>query len=166
MRALSIAGALGALVMALVACGGASPASSGALAIQRDADLYQITEIERKWHQATTAHDIDLMMSLWAEDATFTVASGDTLTGKDAIRTFWHDTPVFQPDTHWVSETPAYKLVATVNGDKGTLYFECHYVDAATAKVVAVTGADQQVARIDGKWLITNNVGAAPLLTP
>jgi len=166
MRALSIAGVLVALVISLAACGGASPASSGDLAIQRDADLYNITEIERKWHQATTTQDIDLMMSLWAEDATFTVASGDTLTGKDAIRTFWHDTAVFQPDTHWVSETPAYKLRATVSGDKGTLYFECHYVDAATAKVVAVVGADQQVARINGEWLITNNVGASPILAP
>ena len=90
MRTLSSGGALAVLVIMLAACGGASPASSGDLAIQRDADLYQITEIERKWHQATTTHDIDLMMSLWAEDATFTVASGDTLTGKDAIRTFWH----------------------------------------------------------------------------
>ena len=166
MRTLSSGGALAVLVIALAACGGASPASSGDVAIQRDADLYQITEIERKWHQATTAHDIDLMMSLWAEDATFTVASGDTLTGKDAIRTFWLDAPVFHPDNHWVSETPAYKLRATVNGDKGTLYFECHYVDAATSKVVAVVGADQQVARINGKWLITNNVGASPTLAP
>ena len=163
---LSSAGAFAGLVILLAACGGASPASSGDLAIQRDADLYQITEIERKLHQATTTHDIDLMMSLWAEDATFTVASGDTLTGKDAIRTFWHDTPVFQPDTHWVSETPAYKLRMTVNGDKGTLYFECHYVDAATGKVVAVTAADQQVARINGQWLITNIVGASATLAP
>jgi hypothetical protein len=29
-----------------------------------------------------------------------------------------------------------------------------------------LSGADQQVARIDGKWLITNNVGASPTLTP
>ena len=79
---------------------------------------------------------------------------------------FWLDAPVFQPETHWVSETPAYKLKASVNGDKGTLYFECHYVDPKTKMVLAVTAADQQVARIDGKWLITNNVGAAPLLTP
>lgn len=166
MRTVSSGCALAVLVILLAACGGASPASSGDLAIQRDADLYQITEIERKWHQATTTQDVDLMMSLWADDATFTVASGDTLTGKDAIRTFWRDTPVFQADPPWVSETPAYKLRATVSGDKGTLYFECHYVDAATREVVAVAGADQQVARINGQWLITNNVGASPILAP
>src|SRR5262245_31500256 len=122
MRTLSSGGALAVLVILLAACGAAAAPNDAEVALQRDADLYQITEIERKWHEATTKDDIDLMMSLWADDATFTVASGDTLTGKDAIRTFWHDAPVFQPDTDWVSETPAYKLRATVNGDKGTLY--------------------------------------------
>jgi hypothetical protein len=153
-------------VILLAACGGSPAESASAQAIQEDADLYRIGEIEKKWHQATSTHDIDLMMSLWAEDATFTVDAGMTLTGKDAIREFWLAAPVFQPDTHWVSETPAYKIRATVDGDKGTLYFECHYVDPVTAKVERVVGADQQVARINGEWLITNNVGASPILAP
>ncbi len=160
------AGALAALVILLAACGGSPAESASAQAIQEDADLYRIGEIEKKWHQATSTHDIDLMMSLWAEDATFTVDAGKTLTGKEAIREFWLAAPVFQPDTHWVSETPAYKIRATVDGDKGTLYFECHYVDPVTEKVVRVVGADQQVARINGEWLITNNVGASPILAP
>ena len=133
------------------------------LAAQHEADLYRDHQIERNWHKATSTQDIDLMMSLWAPDATFTVASGETLTGTEAIRAFWLTAPVFQPENHWVSETPAYKLRATVNGDKGTLYFECHYVDPETQKVVVVTAADQQVARINGEWLITNNVGASRL---
>src|SRR5688572_7077818 len=166
MRTLSSWGVLAVLVILLAACGGAPADSAGAQAIQEDADLYRIGEIEKKWHQATSHDDIDLMMSLWADDATFTVDAGRTLTGKQAIREFWLATPVFQPDTNWVSETPAYKLLATVDGDKGTLYFECHYVDPATKQVVAVVGADQQVARINGEWLITNNVGASPILAP
>ena len=166
MGKLSSAGALAALVVLLAACGGSPAESASAQAIQEDADLYRIGEIEKKWHQATSTHDIDLMMGLWAEDATFTVDAGKTLTGKEAIREFWLAAPVFQPDTHWVSETPAYKIRATVDGDKGTLYFECHYVDPVTEKVVRVVGADQQVARINGEWLITNNVGASPILEP
>ena len=166
MRTLSPGGALVVLVILLAACGGSPAESASAQAIQEDADLYRIGEIEKKWHQATSTHDIDLMMSLWAEDATFTVDAGKTLTGKEAIRKFWLAAPVFQPDTHWVSETPAYKIRATVDGDKGTLYFECHYVDPATKMVVRVVGADQQVARINGEWLITNNVGASPILAP
>jgi hypothetical protein len=106
------------------------------------------------------------MMSLWAPNATFTVGPGQTLTGNKQIRRFWLKAPVFQPENHWVSETPAYKIRITVNGDKGTLYFECHYVDPKTHKVVAVTAADQQVARMNGRWLVTNHVGASPTLTP
>src|SRR5215831_9912804 len=39
-----------------------------------------------------------------------------------------------------------------------------HYVELNTRRLVAVTGADQQVARIGGRWLITNNVGGTPTL--
>jgi hypothetical protein len=50
-------------------------------------------------------------------------------------------------------------MLTTVNGDRGTLHFECHFVDAETGAVVAVTAGDADVARIDGHWLITNFVG-------
>ena len=39
-----------------------------------------------------------------------------------------------------MSDTPAYKIRITASGDKGTLYFECHYVDVKTQKVVSVVG--------------------------
>ena len=166
MRTLSSGGALAVLVILLAACGGSPADSASAQAIQEDADLYRITDIERKWHEATTTHDIDLMMSLWADDATFTVDAGTTLTGKDEIREFWLGARPFQPENQWVSETPAYKLSATVNGDKGTLYFECHYVDAKTGKLERVTAADGDVARINGRWLLTNLAGASATLSP
>jgi hypothetical protein len=70
----------------------------------------------------------------------------------------------FQPGHHWVSDTPSYKIRITVNGDKGTLYFECHYIDAKTGKLMSVVGADQDVQRIDGKWLITSAAGSSPKL--
>ena len=54
----------------------------------------------------------------------------------------------------------------TVNGDRGTLYFECHYIDSKTGEVAAITAADQQLARIDGRWLITDMVGASATLRP
>ncbi len=38
------------------------------------------------------------------------------------------------PETHWVSDHPAYKVEITVNGDRGTLHFECHYVDYETER--------------------------------
>ena len=106
------------------------------------------------------------MMSLWAPDATFNNGS-DTLTGKAEIRKFFETTAgPFRPENHWLSDTPAYKIRVTVNGDKGTLYFECHYVDTETQKVVNVVGADQNVQKINGKWLITSSASATPTLTP
>jgi uncharacterized protein (TIGR02246 family) len=159
-------GALGIVVISLAACGGSSTSSASERQRQRQADLHEIAQIESTWHRATSKQDVDLMMSLWAPNATFTIGPGETLVGKNAIRQFWQGAKVFQPENHWVSETPAYKIRITVNGDKGTLYFECHYVDAKTQKVVAWTAADEQVARIDGRWLITSNVGGSPILSP
>jgi ketosteroid isomerase-like protein len=166
MRALLIGGALGVLVASLAACGGSGGTSASEQAVQRKADRWEIDRIEQTWHRATSRQDVGLMMTLWAPNATFTPKPGTTLVGKKQIRSFWLKAPVFQPKNHWVSETPAYKIRITVNGDKGTLYFECHYVDPKTQKVVQSAGADEQVARIDGHWLVTNHVGATALLRP
>ena len=53
-----------------------------------------------------------------------------------------------------------------MNGDRGTLHFECHFIDMKTHKVAAVTAADQDVARIGDRWLITNMVGSTTELSP
>ena len=37
----------------------------------------------------------------------------------------------------------------TADGDRGTLHFECHYVDAKGKTVVVYLTADQEVARIN-----------------
>ena len=153
-----------ALTLSLAACSSGKDTASQAL--KKQADLLAIEQIEVKWHKASSTKDVDLMMSLWAPNATATLG-GQTYTGADQIRNFFVTKAApFQPQNHWVSETPEYKLRATVDGDKGTLYFECHYVDPMTKKVVAVVSADQDVARINGKWLITKLVSATPELGP
>ena len=104
------------------------------------------------------------MMTLWAPDATFGVGA-ETLTGKAQIRSFFvNKVAPFQPENHWISETPAYKIRITVNGDKGTLYFQCVYVDAKTGKVVSVVAADQNVQKINGKWLISSSAASPTTL--
>jgi ketosteroid isomerase-like protein len=154
------------LVSSVVACGSSGTKSRSQEATQRSADTYAIDQIEKTWHKAASNHDVNLMMTLWAPDATFNIGT-ETLRGTKQIRNFFaHKAAPFQPQNHWVSETPAYKIRITVNGDKGTLYFECHYVDVKTRKVVAVVGADQNVQKIGGKWLITNGASATPSLTP
>jgi hypothetical protein len=156
---------VGLLVLTATACG-SSKSSSSTQALQTAADKLAIQEIEVNWHKASSTKNIDLMMSLWAPDATFNIGT-ETLTGKAQIRDFFvHKAAPFQPENTWVSDTPEYKLRTTLNGDKGTLYFECHYVDAKTSKVVSVVGADQNVAKINGKWLITNSAAATPTLSP
>jgi ketosteroid isomerase-like protein len=166
MRTLLIGGALGALVLALAACGSSGASSTSQQTLQRKADLWEIDQLEKNFHKATSRQDIDLMMSLWAPNATFTIGPGKTLTGKKQIRRFWRlEAPQFKPKNRWLSDTSAYKIRITANGDRGTLYFECHYIDVKTHKVVRIAAGDNEVARINGHWLITSNVGASPTLS-
>jgi SnoaL-like protein len=165
MKRMALLGAV--LAAGLAGCGGGSgdtaPPSAEA---QKQADLYAIDQIERTWHKASSTHNVDLMMSLWAPDATDNTGTA-TLTGAKQIRDFFeHKVGAFQPVNHWVSVTPAFKIRTTVNGDKGTLYFECVYIDLKTQKVVSVVGADQNVQKINGKWLITSSIAASPKLGP
>jgi hypothetical protein len=133
--------------------------------VQKKADLYDIEQIEVKWHRAHSTKNLKLGMSVWAPNATFTVGS-KTYTGKAAIRRVFEKVAPYQPQNHWISETPAYKSRATVDGNKGTLYFECHYVDVDTGKVVSVIGAINDVKKINGKWLVVHSSAATPTLKP
>ena len=75
-----------------------------------------------------------------------------TATGTKEIRhAFLDESEAFKPDESLGLRHPAYKVRITVNGDRGTLNFECHYVDTKTGKVVSHTAADQEVARIERK---------------
>jgi hypothetical protein len=148
----------------LIAGNGAWGRGSGS-STQTLADKYRIDQIEKTWHKAASTKNIDLMMTLWAPNATFTIA-GQTYSGKKAIRQVFAKAGPFQPQNHWESDTPAYKIRITVNGNRGTLYFECHYIDVNTLKVAAAVGADQQVQKINGRWLITKSTSSSVTLKP
>ena len=156
--------ALGVVVGALAACGGTSKNSASDQTIQTDAALFQVDQVERKFHRAGSTHDVNLMMSLFAPGAVFNLGL-ETFSGKAQIRKFFatHNA-AFQPQNDWVSDTPSYKIRETVNGDKATLYFECHYVDVRTGKIEAVVGVDHNVQKINGKWLIVDSAGAIATL--
>ena len=70
----------------------------------------------------------------------------------------------FKPANHWEANTPTYRIRTTVNGDKGTLYFQCNFLDPKTNLVKAYVGVDHNVQKIDGKWLIVSSVGATASL--
>ncbi|HWL91750.1 MAG TPA: nuclear transport factor 2 family protein [Actinomycetota bacterium] len=166
MRRFVIGGSLGVFLLSvvLVACGGSTTGSTGNQA-RRFQDMWEIDKIEKDFHRAQTKKDIDLMLSLYAPNATMTVGPGATATGLDEIRRFWlEESAPFDPENNWVSDHPAYKLEITVEGDRGTLHFECHYVNVDTGEVMSATSADFDVARIEGTWLITNMAAGTTVL--
>lgn len=166
MRRLLIVVVLGVVVVSFASCGDSS-SDAETDALQLKADRYEIGRIEEQFHQAQTLKDIGLMMSLWAPNATLTIGPELTAVGVDEIRQFWLEKSApFASETTWVSDHPAYKLAITVNGDRGTLHFECHFVDYSTDEVASITVADLDVARIDGRWLITNLVAGSTELAP
>jgi hypothetical protein len=135
------------------------------LSLEKQADLYQISKIEKTWHRATSRKDLDLMMSIWAPNGTMTIG-GATYTGKKAIRDVFAKSGPFQPDNHWVSDTPAYKIRANVSGNKATFHFECHYIDVDTGKLALAAGTDLDLRKIGGSWLITNFTASSVTLSP
>jgi hypothetical protein len=155
-----------AVMMGMAGCGGSSGSSAQNALIHKDAALYQIDQIETKWHLAASTHNVNLIMSLFAPGAVFNIGA-KTLRGTAQLRKFFTtDNQAFQPQTHWVADTPTYKMRTTVNGDKGTLYFECDYIDSKTGKVMAVVGVDHNVQKINGKWLVVSSVASTPTLSP
>src|ERR1700758_32986 len=91
-------------------------------------DFMQIHQIEIAFHQAGTTKNLDLMLSLFTDDATIT-AGGKTYTGKEQIKGFWQAAGTFQPQNQWVAYTPAFRIKYDVQGERAHLYFECLYVD-------------------------------------
>jgi uncharacterized protein (TIGR02246 family) len=165
LRTIALGAALAVMPLACASVPGVAPAELAEL--RRQADLHAIWQIEVEFHRAASNKDLDLIASLFTENATFTTA-GQTFAGREEIREFFAtQAGPFKDENHWISETPAYKLDATVDGDQGTIYFECHYVDPGTRSVVSVVGADGTVARIDGRWLMTTlTASSLPELAP
>ena len=159
--------ALAAVVAALAAgCGGSGTASAADATTQKEANMWEIDQIEVKFHRATSRHNLKLMMSLWAPGAVFNIDE-QTLTGKAQIR-HWFATQskAFMPGNHWESDTPTYKDWIHLNGNRATMYFECHYIDPATSNVVALAGVTHTLQKINGRWLITNSAGSYATLKP
>ncbi len=123
-------------------------------------DFMDIHKIEIVFHEAGTAKNLDLMLSLFADDATLT-SGGKTYTGKDQLRSYWQAAGPFQPQNQWVAYTPAFRIKYTVEGDAARLYFECLYVDKVANKIAAHTNSDDTLVRVNGRWLIKDMKAAA-----
>ena len=163
LRKLLIGAAILAIAVPAAAYGRTNRSTS--VNYERLANLYLIDQLEVKWHRATSKKDLSLMMSIFAPNVTLQI-NGATFTGKAAVRKVFAKAAPFQPQNHWESDTPAYKIRTTLHGNQGTLYFECHYIDVETGKVVLVVGGDNEVRKIQGKWLFTKLVSSSPTLKP
>ena len=89
------------------------------------AQIGEIYQLQAAFHRAKSHQDIDLMVSLWADDCTFTF-NGTTFSGKDAVREFFLGSGSWKH--HRFSMVPSFKDQIEVHGHTAFLYFECHDV--------------------------------------
>lgn len=121
----------------------------------------EIYELQAAFHQAKTSQDLDLMMSLWARDASFTNRStGTTYQGFESIKSFWQGSGSFTH--HRFSLVPSYKTKIEVHGDQAFLYFECHdvgnfatgsFADPGVKTIINDTFLAGTLRNFGGRWL-------------
>jgi ketosteroid isomerase-like protein len=126
-----------------------------AAAQTNDPESVQVAEIhdlQAAFHLAKCNQDIDLMMSLYADDAELNF-KGTNYVGKDAIRAFLLTTGSF---THLrISLVTSFKIQIETHGNEAYLYFECIDIgNYDTAPFVASVLYNAGIVRkIGGKWL-------------
>ena len=117
---------------------------------EREADLYAISQIEKNVPRGDSEEGHRPDDEPLGAERDVHVGPGRRPRERSRSEDFWLDSRrPFQPTTTGSRTTPPTSCAITVNGDKGTLHFECHYVDVKTGKVAAITAADQDVARIE-----------------
>ena len=148
---------LGAAALALPSAGYAYPTDSGPDSVQ----VLEILQLQAAFHKAKSTQDIDLMMSLWAPDATFSNL-GTLLAGSAAIKAFFQTSGSFLH--HRISFVPSFKDQVSVHGDQAFLYFECHDVDLANGVLASNLYLAGTVRNRNGRWLFQSMTGGlAPL---
>ena len=128
-------------------------------------DFMDLHQVEIVFHTAASTKNLELMMSLFADDASLSVG-GKTYAGKDQVRGYFATVAgSFQPQNQWVAYTPPHRIRFEVNGDRAHLYFECLYVDAKAKEIKAHTFSDDNLIRVGGKWQIKEmKAGTVPEL--
>ncbi len=147
-------GAAGAAVGAVVLAG---PGLAYADVSHGSEQLGEIYRLQADFHSAKSHQDIDLMVSLWTDDCTFTF-NGTTSSGKDAVRSFFLASPSWLHQR--MSLVPSFKDQIDVHGNTAFLYFECHDVvldadDLAgpVGSIVTHLSDFGTIRRVRGSWL-------------
>jgi hypothetical protein len=123
-------------------------------------DALQLHMIEANWHTAQTKKDLNLMLSLFANDAKLTLR-GKTYAGTAEIEKAWQESAVFKPQNQFVAYTPPARFKYDTEGNTGHVYFECIQLNKATDQIVphSHVGVSADVIRVDGHWLIKEAKG-------
>ena len=122
--------------------------------------ILAVRNIEVTFHTAGSVlpeKSLDLMMSIYADDAVLTDTAHDNkmYSGKAEVRRYWADVSgPFRAEHHWIGYTPAMRMHADVEGDKASLYFECLWMDVDNNSVGAHSFSDMKLARVHGHWLV------------
>jgi hypothetical protein len=83
-------------------------------------DFMELHQVEIIFHTAASTKNLDMMMSLFADDASLS-AGGKSYVGKDQVRSYFATVAgSFQPQNQWVAYTPAQRIRFEVNGDRAT----------------------------------------------
>jgi hypothetical protein len=120
------------------------------------AQVGKIYELQAAFHRAKTTQDIDLMMSLWADDGTLhnQADPNSPYVGVDRLKAFWLTSGSF---THRrFSLVPSFKTQIAVHGNHAWLYFECHDIggfDLATRYIASDTFLAGTVRHVAGRWV-------------
>ncbi len=127
-------------------------------------DVAQIYQLQAAFHQAKTAQDIELMMSLWDPGGTLKV-HGDPKSpyvGAEQMRAFWLGSGSFK--NRRFSLVPSYKTRIAIRSHEADLYFECHDVsdyDSPARNIINDTYLTGTLRNIGGKWVF-HDMSAGP----
>ena len=136
-------------------------AAAPAVAQENAADTLAVRNVEIQFHQAGSVlpqKNIDLMMSLFADDAVLTDTAHDNAQykGKAEVRRYFETVAApFRPANHWIGYTPAMRIRSEVSGNHATLYFECLWMDVDKNAVGSHSFSDMTLAKVNGKWLVS-----------
>jgi ketosteroid isomerase-like protein len=150
---------------ALAAIGGAAVVLPGEANAQIESpanvQVARIFQLTADFHGSRSTQDIELMMSLWADDPIFITAAG-TLTTKDQIRAFFLASGSWT--SHRMAFAPTFKDQIDVHGDRAWLYLECHDVELATGVMVTHLALFGTLRKSGDRWLLWHMTsGQAPL---
>jgi SnoaL-like protein len=146
------------IILALLSCLPAFAESQGDSG--SPADILAVRNIEIIFHTAGSVlpdKDLNLMMSLYADDAVLTDTAHDNKVyrGKEQVRAYWVDVSgPFRPEHHWIGYTPAMRIKSNVTGNSATLYFECLWMDVDSNAIGAHAFSSMVLARVNGHWLV------------